>query len=493
MIEINNPEINIDEIKVRIEEELQQHKTVHPLLKGTDFKSVPRDSRDVESVPRDVSKDYFLQFHGQEFINRVYASILHREPDPQGGKIYLDKLQSGELTKVDIIGRLRYSREGRRKKVLVKGLLLPFLLRIFFKIPLLGWGLRFVTCLLNLPAVLKNIRKLESASIEQTFLMEEKMEKTLRQLKDEIENLKKDIIRAGAVRDTRITEISREQARFGEEALMIGKADKNDFLKLPKQIKDQKITLLDMQRRILLLLEEARKRLPEPISNEALTNMVKEEDHIMDAMYLSFEDRFRGEEADIKERVSVYLPYVQKACEKTNNGLVLDVGCGRGEWLKVLKENKITATGLDLNRLMVGKCREAGLDVVESEVLAYLRDQKSTTLSVVTGFHIVEHLPFKTMIALFDESLRVLKPGGMVVFETPNPENLMVGACDFYTDPSHQNPIPPNTLAYLIEARGFVNPEILRLHPENSIHIEDQFLNHYFTIGRDYSVIGFKA
>jgi len=467
MIEINTPEINIDEINARIEAEVQQHKKANHFIEVTDFTD---SGTDFKSVPN-ANKDYFLQFYGQDFINTAYASILHRKPDSQGGKIYLEKLQNGELTKVDIIGRLRYSSEGRRKKVLVKGLLLPFMLQTFFKIPVLGWGLRVITGVLNLPIILKNIQKIENEAIAQNRFIGENTEKTLFhifELRDDIENLKDEIIQVRAARKT-------------------------EFAELSKQIKDHKITLLDMQRRVQILLEDARKMLPEPISNEQLKNMVKEEDHIFDAMYLSFEDKFRGTEDDIKERVKVYLPYVQKALESTNNGSLLDVGCGRGEWLELLKENNITATGLDLNRVVVGKCRDADLDVVESDVIEYLRNLKTNTLSVVTGFHIVEHLPFKIMIALFDESLRVLKPGGIVIFETPNPENLMVGACNFYTDPSHNNPIPPHTLSYLIEERGFINIETLRLNPENSIHIEDRFLNHYFTIGQDYSVIGFKA
>ncbi len=489
MIEINTPEINIDEINARIEEELQRHKKANHFIegiakteagKGIDFKPDPLNGKFING--KFIPKDYFLQFHGQEFIKTVYASILHREPDSGGGKIYLEKLLNGELTKVDIIGRLRYSSEGRKKKVFVKGLLFAFMLQTFFKIPVLGWGLRVVTGVLNLPVILKNIQKIENDAIAQNRFMEEKTEKTLShvfELRDDIENLKNEIIQDRSDRETELAKVSEEFSAIRIE--------------LSKQIKDYKITLIDTQRRVQILLGEARKRLPESISKEQLKNMVKEEDHIFDAMYAGFEDRFRGTEKDIKERVKVYLPYVQKALERTKNGALLDVGCGRGEWLELLKENNITATGLDLNRIMVEKCRDADLDVEESDMIAYLRNKKTNTLSVVTGFHIVEHLPFKTMIALFDESFRVLKAGGMIIFETPNPENIMVGACNFYTDPTHNNPIPPHTLAYLIEARGFVNIETLRLHPNDSIHIEDQFLNHYFTIGQDYSVIGFKA
>ncbi len=421
-----------------------------------------------------VSKETLLLFHGPEFIDKAYISILSREPDVEGGAIYLDKLQNGRLTKIDILGRLRYSKEGRLKKVYIKNLLFPFLLKTSFKIPVLGWGLKIIAGILNLPIILMNIQRIENTAIARYSLWEEKDKKSQALILKLDEKLDEKI----------------ERARFDLEKEV--SSVKTDLL---KQIKDNKITLLDMQRRTQTLLEEARKRFSEPISNEQLVNMVKEEDHLFDAMYLSFEDRFRGTENDIKERVKVYLPYVQNACENTKGSKgasLLDVGCGRGEWLKLLKENNIAAAGLDLNGVMVEKCQDADLDVVQSDVLAYLRNLKDETISVITGIHIVEHLPFNTMIALFDESLRVLKPGGMVVFETPNPENLMVGACNFYVDPSHKNPIPPQTLSYLIEARGFANIEILRLHPNDTVQIEDPFLNYHFTIGQDYAVIGFK-
>ncbi|CCK79575.1 methyltransferase domain-containing protein [Desulfobacula toluolica] len=475
MIEIDTPGVDIDKIKACIQEELEQYKTVNG---GRSFKSIPcpSDFKSAEQWRIDdcVSKETLLQFHGPEFINKAYISILHRKPDFQGKAIYLDKLQNGQLTKIEILGRLRYSREGRLKKVYIKNLLFPFLLKTFFKIPALGWGLRIMAGIFNLPIILMNIQRIENTSIAHYSLMEEKDKNTrtlILKLDEDIQSLKTDSIQA--------------RSDLAKEVSLV----KTDLL---KQIKDNTITLLDMQRRIQTHLEEARKRFPEPISNDQLVHVVKEEDHLFDAMYLSFEDRFRGTENDIKERVKVYLPYVQKACENTKDKSLLDVGCGRGEWLKLLKENNIAAAGLDLNGVMVEKCRDADLDVVQSDLLAYLRNLKADTLSVITGFHIVEHLPFNTMISLFDESLRVLKPGGMVVFETPNPENLMVGACDFYTDPSHKNPIPPHTLSYLVEARGFVNIEIVRLHPNNAIQIEDPFLNYYFTIGQDYAVIGFK-
>src|SRR4030043_2272533 len=149
----------------------------------------------------------------------------------------------------------------------------------------------------------------------------------------------------------------------------------------------------------------------------------------------------------------------------TRNFPILDLGCGRGEWLELLKENGYIAKGVDFNRVMVRQCQELGLDVTESDMIEYLRNQQPNSFGALTGFHILEHLSFKAVISLFDEALRVLKSGGMVIFETPNPENLIVAACNFYFDPTHRNPLPPRLLNFLIVSRGFEKTGIIRLHP----------------------------
>ena len=262
-----------------------------------------------------------------------------------------------------------------------------------------------------------------------------------------------------------------------------------------RQIKDHKLNIVDMQRRLMLFLEEARKRLPEPFSAGQIDVMLKEEEHIFDAMYVTFEDKFRGTREDIKNRQKVYLPYVKDAFGKTSGAQIIDVGCGRGEWLELLKENGFDAKGIDLNDIMVNTCRGLSLDAVSSDAIEYLRSLPAASLCAVTGFHIIEHLPFKTLIALFDESFRVLKPGGIVIFETPNPENLTVGACTFYTDPSHIKPLVPITMQFLAEYRGFSGVEIKRLHKYSdyyNVAEENKFITENFYNEMDYAVIGVK-
>jgi O-antigen chain-terminating methyltransferase len=99
-------------------------------------------------------------------------------------------------------------------------------------------------------------------------------------------------------------------------------------------------------------------------------------------------------------------------------------------------------------------------------------------------------------VTLFDEALRVLAPGGLAIFETPNPENIIVGACNFYIDPTHRNPLPPDPIKFIAEQRGFVRVEILRLHrlkemqPTGQEILDDVIRR--FTMEQDYSIIGYK-
>ena len=281
-----------------------------------------------------------------------------------------------------------------------------------------------------------------------------------------------------------------------EELAEINESIQEQIRDILRQIRDHKINLIDQERRLSLLLEEARRRLPESFSREQIEKMVEEEDHMLNAVYAGFEDKFRGTRKDIKGRQEIYLPFLRAAGAGTAERPVIDVGCGRGEWLELLKENEFVASGVDSNQVMQRARKDLGLQAEIGDAVELLRKQKKDTLGAVTGFHIVEHLPTRKMIALFDEAMRVLKPGGIVIFETPNPENILVGSCTFYTDPTHRNPIPPDTLLYLIENRGFVEPEIVRSSPLDYASYSGgdalKHIFHRFNMEQDYAVIARK-
>jgi O-antigen chain-terminating methyltransferase len=257
---------------------------------------------------------------------------------------------------------------------------------------------------------------------------------------------------------------------------------------------------IQQSHRISMLLEEARKRLPAPLDEKQLAAMADEEKHSLDAVYVTFENRFRGTHAEIKERARVYLPFIQQRNIGSPEMPILDVGCGRGEWLELLSESKLEARGIDINRVLLAYCREAGLNVAEDDILRHLKGLPDASLGAVTGFHIIEHLPFDVLVRVFDETVRVLKPGGLAIFETPNPENVLVGSHNFYLDFTHRNPLPSLTIQFILEARGLCDVQVLNLHPypDSSKLLDDgtevtKRFNEYFYGPQDYGVIGRKV
>lgn len=198
-------------------------------------------------------------------------------------------------------------------------------------------------------------------------------------------------------------------------------------------------------------------------STATVVNATVSDDHRFDQFYKAFEDKFRGSEELIKTRLLEHLPLFKSLPEVLQKKPIVDIGCGRGELLSVLKENKFKAIGIDMNKSMVNRATEAGFEAHNTDALSYLTTLKTGALSSVTGFHIVEHIPFEPLMAIFKECYRVIDRGGFALFETPNPETLSVGSHTFYLDPSHLRPVPPQLLAFMLEYSGF-SCEIIRLH-----------------------------
>jgi 2-polyprenyl-3-methyl-5-hydroxy-6-metoxy-1,4-benzoquinol methylase len=257
--------------------------------------------------------------------------------------------------------------------------------------------------------------------------------------------------------------------------------------------------LLSQSRRLSVFLEETRRtRRAETAARDQLAALEREEERVLDPLYVTFEDQFRGSRDEIKEKLREYLPVLARTAGK---GPVLDIGCGRGEWLEMLREEGYEARGIDSNRLMVEECHRHAIAVEEADLLEHLTSLPEASQHIVTAFHVVEHLPFPVLVRFLDEVTRVLQPGGMAIFETPNPDNILVGSRNFYYDPTHHNPIPSDTLRFLTEARGLVQVEVLPLHPvEESNRVPEApgdilaiKFNAAFYGPQDYAVIGRKA
>jgi O-antigen chain-terminating methyltransferase len=185
----------------------------------------------------------------------------------------------------------------------------------------------------------------------------------------------------------------------------------------------------------------------------------------LDAFYLAFENRFRGPRDLIKKRVEFYLPFLRKCRAGASGRPALDIGCGRGEWLELLKEQKLEGRGVDLNTAMVAQCKARGLKVELRDAIEHLHSLRANTQGAVTAFHLIEHLPFETLLELFRQARRVLKPGGVAIFESPNCKNLVVGACNFHIDPTHRHPVFPETAELILASQGFEKIRIEYLSP----------------------------
>ena len=446
--------------------------TVSPGIDGTDHYFIP-DSRLLEFEQDGYHINDFLKYHNQDFVINAFRGILMRNPDQDGFEHFLKNLRSGLMTKVEIMGRLRYSPEGRAKNVKIRGLAINFAIRSSFRIPILGYLFHIVAGIANLPAVLRNLHTMETAAFGQLQRYGTKTDKhseLIAGMRDRLSEIEEALPR-----------LEREKGSVYElEALRHAKVDKGEFTALHRSV---------------VVLEERLPQIPGPVTVRHIDEMDGEGSHFLDAFYALFEDRFRGTRQDIRRRSEIYLPYIQRAAIGTADLPILDLGCGRGEWLELLKENNYIAAGVDKNRVFVQFCKDLELDVLESDAIEYLKSLKANSYGVITGFQIAEHLSLTTLVELLDESLRVLKEGGIMILETPNPENLIVGSCDFYTDPTHRNPIPPSTLEFLMEARGFVNVE--KRTPQKgledtSANESEDFLGAWVNRPPDYAMIGSK-
>lgn len=211
--------------------------------------------------------------------------------------------------------------------------------------------------------------------------------------------------------------------------------------------------------------------------------------------YRAFEDRYRGARDVIKQRLRAYTPFLAPLAAQWPGAAALDLGCGRGEWLELLGEHGFAATGVDLDDGMLAACRERGLAVETADALSALRARPDASLALVSAFHLVEHLPFDVVQALIGEALRALRPGGLLILETPNPENLVVGASSFYLDPSHVRPLPPDLLAFAAEHAGYARRKVVRLQEQPQLHTNAPLglINVLEGPSPDYGVVAQKA
>lgn len=170
-------------------------------------------------------------------------------------------------------------------------------------------------------------------------------------------------------------------------------------------------------------------------------------------------DELRGSEDEIRHRLEPYLRLLR------GSEPVLDLGCGRGELLGLLREAGVEAVGVEGDPALAQAARRRGLDVDEGDVLESLRRRPAASAGAAAAVHLLEHLQPAVVLQLLGEVRRVLRPGGVLLAECPNPHSLRVGAADYWTDPTHVRPLPPRLLELLAVASGFEVERIEFLRP----------------------------
>ncbi|MBF0680376.1 MAG: methyltransferase domain-containing protein [Devosia sp.] len=416
----------------------------------------------------------FAALDDEDFLRNAYRVILGREIDGVGLGTRLPALRNGQTTVVRILFSLTRSAEGRARGIKIRGLLPAAVIDRASTLPVIG---RIVEPFQRLIVRSTTQQRLANLSVRQGDTIEGINHALTAIRKNQLALDQRIALAEQAAEATRLR--AEEVADISHNSLSEIRATRNE-------IANQRAAMSQ-------LIAAARENLPAPV--QAKVDEI--EDASLDALYVAFENRFRGSTDEIARRQERYLPIFRATPPVVAGGTVLDIGCGRGEFLSLLKKHNFVPKGLDLNAAMVAEARARGHDVVEGDAVAWLEAQPEGSLAAITGFHIVEHIPFKSLVRLVDAARRALSPGGIILFETPNPENLVVGACTFHYDPTHLRPLPPDYLKFIAEARGFGDARVIRTDEDcNLDQPESGFapaeINDWFRQPPDYAVYARK-
>ncbi len=250
-----------------------------------------------------------------------------------------------------------------------------------------------------------------------------------------------------------------------------------------ERIRDEYERLIHNELRVLRQRASALRQQEAPAAVEALAPAASPKFD-----YLRFADRFRGSEEYVSRNQKFYLERLG-SCES-----VLDIGCGRGEFLEALRDAGLRGRGIELSEELVNICRQKGLDVERADLFEYLDSLDDASLDGIFCSQVVEHLPPERLpdfARLLGEKTR---RGALVAIETPNPECLAIFATHFYLDPTHTRPVPASLLAFYLEEAGFGRIEVQQLSPavESMPELQDlpaDFRDKFFG-GLDYAIIG---
>lgn len=278
------------------------------------------------------------------------------------------------------------------------------------------------------------------------------IEKTLRTIQGELAEVRERRIEPLEKRadggESALRQVTDELARLRDEVFPASVA-RNDVLleRLAEELEE-----------VASLTERSLRGEPLPVSGASPIDEGRLAEALAEVQPLLLES-FRGGEEEIQHRLDRYLSDLR------DSGPVLDLGCGRGELLLLLREAGVKATGVEGDAALVEAAKRRGLETIQGDVLDVLQKQDAETWGAVTAIHLFEHLQPAALAAVLAEIRRVLRPQGVLIAECPNPHSVRVGASLYWQDPTHQRPLLPETLELMMRAAGFRLDRREMLHP----------------------------
>ena len=489
----NNPDIDFDRLNARIQARLER---------DAERRSNPPPSFDPNAKPRRTQRAVvdtlpdLLALHDREFVEQGYLWLLRRPANSDELKHCLGRLRAGE-DKGQILAWISFAPDADRRHGPWRQLRGNRLKYRLTHLPLLGglmamlytWGLahpfrRHLNAHLN--QLYQRIQEQHTwiqSGVHERHALQERQQHQEQRLAESI-----GLIRAQAEQQAGFeSRLAEQQAGFES--------------RLAEHDRMMERLLGEIAILKLRLSQAAACGAPAAVTGPDHDGTTESPDAPADdALYIALESHFRGTPDAIRERLAYYLPLVREQTAWRRAAVpVVDIGCGRGEWLSLLAEREgIVGFGIDLNRHNIDAGQAAGLHLFQDDALHWLQSQPDAGIGLVTSFHLIEHLPFETLGRLLREIARVLVPGGLLILETPNPENLITAAANFYMDPTHLRPLPPNLMQFLVDYHGFTSIQVHRLHPVDEAfalheHTETaRRCNQYFYGPQDYAITAVK-
>lgn len=480
------------------------------------------DLQPAAGVPARVRLRDLLQYDDRRFVEYAYRCLLNRPMD-SGGEWYVERLRQGK-SKIDVLLHIRFGREGKDRGVRVRGLRILRTLSRLKHLPVLGLlvhGVVYVSQLAWFLATLPLQRREDARQRQRVmslFTMVEdhvnavqthvgeavdELASACRGVQTEIrrfveretasqspsKEIGSPLIETAASREEldqiaeRVGQLESARARPGGEERPTRELDavRNELEALSQRIpplEAARAKVEEVSQRLLQIEEGAAglvhhsKRLTQVGAMQVELDLLSRRlDRLApvpsgdDGFYADLEDRFRGSTEEICKRQEFYVPFIQAAGAGTAEAPVADLGCGRGEWLGLLRDHGLTAYGVEQNTVFLDRCDQENLALKREDVFFHLESVPPASLGAITGFHIIEHLPANQQIRLVQLAFRALRPGGVLILETPNPEHLSVAALRFYVDPTHVRPVPAVLLQFIAEHAGFREIRIERRSP----------------------------